>query len=93
VDVRTPTEYSQEGHIPAAINIPYDIIAERIPSPDKAELIIVYCKDGVRSAKAKQALDSLGYTRVVDFGAITRWSWDLNKTQHPGGGCNCETNH
>lgn len=91
VDVRTPKEYAEEGHIPTAINIPYDLIGDRAPSPNKAELIILYCKTGARSAAAKETLDDMGYTRVVDFGSITRWSWDLPKTYYPSGGCTCRS--
>jgi rhodanese-related sulfurtransferase len=72
VDVRTPEEYA-EGHIPTAINIPVKEIGERPPTGDKGALIIVYCASGGRSARAKARLESLGYTRVVDFGGIFRW--------------------
>ena len=73
VDVRTPEEYAA-GHIPTAINIPVSEIGERPPTPDKNALIIVYCASGGRSARSKARLDQLGYTRVVDFGAISRWT-------------------
>jgi phage shock protein E len=89
VDVRTMEEY-QAGHIPTAINIPYDAIAERVPSPDKSELIIVYCATGRRAAVAKETLDGMGYLRVVDFGGISRWTGQLNRTPLPGE-CDCRT--
>jgi phage shock protein E len=73
VDVRTPEEYA-EGHIPTAINIPVKEIGERPPTADKNALIIVYCASGGRSARSKERLESLGYTRVVDFGGIFRWT-------------------
>ena len=76
VDVRTAREYLA-GHIPTAVNIPYDTIAANPPTPDKAALIIVYCGSGVRSAKAAAALAGIGYSRVVDFGAVSRWEGDL----------------
>ena len=73
VDVRTSEEYA-EGHIPTAINIPVKEIGEHPPTADKNALIIVYCASGGRSARSKERLDSLGYTRVVDFGGIFRWT-------------------
>ncbi len=76
VDVRTKAEYAA-GHIPTAINVPYDVIAQQPPTADKSALIIVYCVSGRRSAIAASALTRLGYTRVVDFGGISRWKWEL----------------
>jgi rhodanese-related sulfurtransferase len=73
VDVRTPEEYA-DGHIPTAINIPVSEIGERPPTTDKGALIIVYCASGGRSARSKARLEGLGYTRVVDFGGIFRWT-------------------
>lgn len=76
VDVRTHSEYTA-GHIPTAINIPLDEIGGRPPTTDTSALIIVYCASGHRSAAAAQTLAGMGYTRVVDFGAITRWRGSL----------------
>lgn len=66
VDVRTNSEY-QESHAKNAINIPYDEINENTEL-DKSKTILVYCKSGVRSSKAYNALKSLGY-EVIDLGA------------------------
>jgi rhodanese-related sulfurtransferase len=89
VDVRTIDEY-ERGHIPTAINIPYDTIADNAPTPYKSTLIIVYCASGARSAKAKQALEKLGYLRVVDFGALSRWKGSSITGGDPGE-CPCRT--
>jgi phage shock protein E len=83
VDVRTADEFAA-GHIPTAINIPVDTIAARPPSPDTSALIIVYCASGHRSAMAASALTRLGYTRVADFGSISRWKWALVDSDQPG---------
>jgi rhodanese-related sulfurtransferase len=82
VDTRTPEEY-EAGHIPGAVNIPFDVIGRNPPSKDKDALVIVYCRSGSRSGMAKRTLDSLGYTRVEDFGAVGRWKGDLVRGAKP----------
>ena len=91
VDVRTPQEY-QMGHIPTAVNIPYDLIAAQPPTSEKHALIIVYCESGRRSAKAKQSLDSLGYLRVIDFGGVSRWKGS-SITGADSGDCPCRVQY
>lgn len=68
IDVRTPEEYNA-GHIDNAKNVNwYDKnFGEQFNSISKDETIYVYCKKGGRSAKARQALDSLGYKNVVNL--------------------------
>jgi phage shock protein E len=89
VDVRTQDEYTG-GHIPTAVNLPYDVIATNPPTTDTSALIIVYCASGRRSALAASALRQLGYTRVVDFGSISRWKWTLIDSNQPGE-CPCKS--
>ena len=74
LDVRTPEEFA-EKHIPDAINIPNETIGtEEIPElPDKAQLILVYCRSGNRSKQASEKLTALGYTNIVEFGGINDW--------------------
>jgi phage shock protein E len=76
VDVRTPGEFAT-GYIPTAVNIPVSDIAGNPPTKDKNALIVVYCRSGNRSAKARAILEGMGYTDVVDFGAISRWGGAL----------------
>jgi rhodanese-related sulfurtransferase len=83
VDVRTPAEY-ESGHIPTAVNVPVDVIGTRPPTEVKDALIIVYCRSGNRSAAARKTLVDLGYTNVVDFGAVSRWERPLVTGKEPG---------
>jgi phage shock protein E len=83
VDVRTPAEY-ESGHIPTAVNVPVGVIGTRPPTTDKNALIIVYCQSGNRSAAARRTLEALGYTNVVDFGAVSRWEGTLVTGKEPG---------
>jgi len=76
IDVRTAAEYTS-GHIPTALNIPYDVIAQKMPETDKDTLVVVYCRSGARAGVAEETLRNLGYTRVVNFGGVSRWRGKL----------------
>jgi phage shock protein E len=76
IDVRTPEEFAS-GAIPGAINIPYDLLADKLPTTDRNAEVVVYCRSGRRSAIARRTLEALGFTRVLDFGGIDRWRGEL----------------
>ena len=75
IDVRTKEEYD-EGHIDGALLLPVDDInedsAKRVIK-DKYDVIIVYCKSGVRSSNASTKLKELGYKNVYNLGAMSNW--------------------
>ena len=78
LDVRTQEEYSQ-GHIPGAIVISHEEIAEKAEGvlTDKNQLILVYCRSGRRSKLAAEALVELGYTNIKEFGGIIDWPYEV----------------
>ena len=76
LDVRTPGEFAG-GHIPTAVNIPYDRVADRMGSVAKGSLVIVYCASGHRASIAAETLAGLGFTNVTDFGALSTWTGRL----------------
>lgn len=78
LDVRTLEEYNK-GHIPGAIVISHDEIAERAEGmlPDKDQLLLVYCRSGRRSKLAAEALVELGYTNIKEFGGIIDWPYEV----------------
>lgn len=81
LDVRTPEEYDR-GHIPGAKNLPLDAIeAGKIPAEfaAKDKKYFVYCRSGVRSAKAADALASYGYKDILDFGGIIDWPYEVTR--------------
>ena len=80
IDARTQEEYEQ-GHIPGAVLIPEYEIADRAEKelPDKAQLILVYCRSGRRSKIAAEELVKLGYTNVKEFGGIIDWEYEIVK--------------
>ena len=78
LDVRTQEEYD-EGHIPGAIVISHEEIAEKAEKvlTDKNQLILVYCRSGRRSKIAAEALAELGYTNIKEFGGIIDWPYEV----------------
>lgn len=80
IDVRTPDEYKQ-GHIPKSINIPLQILNDEIINKNlnKYTKIIVYCQKGIRSEKAAELLEQLGYKNVYSLGGIDQWPYDTVK--------------
>jgi phage shock protein E len=78
LDVRTLTEF-EEGHIPGAILMPYNLIGTEFVEPDKGRPIVLYCRSGRRSAIALDSLKAMGYTNVRDFGAYSNWLGSLAK--------------
>jgi phage shock protein E len=73
VDVRTPAEF-EAGHVPGAINIPYDEMARR-----HAELgppstpVLVYCRTGHRSGLAIATLREKGFTEIYHLKTYDAW--------------------
>ena len=78
LDVRTQEEYDQ-GHIPGAILISHEEIAEKAEDvlTNKDQLILVYCRSGRRSKIAAEALVELGYTNIKEFGGIIDWPYEV----------------
>ncbi len=68
LDVRTVGEFSR-GKITGAINVPVDVIFEKIESeiPDKTAIIYVYCLSGSRSVFAVAEMVQLGYQHVSNM--------------------------
>jgi len=80
VDVRTEAEY-KAGAIPSAINIPFDVIADNLPTEDRSARIIVYCRSGNRSGIAQDTLEGLGFTNVTNFGGVSNWKGEFEIRQ------------
>ena len=67
VDVRSPREYNA-GHLSQAFNFSLGRVAgrpsSRSGSKTIAGVILVHCRTGLRSRKAKERLARIGYTNV-----------------------------
>ena len=75
LDVRTPGEYEELGHIPGAWLIPVDLVASA-PAvlPDDGRPVLVYCEHGVRSVAASRLLVAAGIDRVLNLaGGLAPW--------------------
>lgn len=85
VDVRRADEY-EDGHVPGAINLPNEDIADQKPEalPDSEATLIVYCRSGVRSKQASDKLVQMGYQHVYDMGGIIDWTYDTVTGGEPG---------
>jgi rhodanese-related sulfurtransferase len=76
LDVRSAAEFD-EGHIPGAVNIPHDVIGNRISElgPAGERDLVAYCRSGRRSATALEALKQAGFSRLFHLdGDYLRWS-------------------
>lgn len=74
VDVRTAAEF-ESGHIPGAVNIPFDEVASRIREVDAPHGVAMYCMVGPRARKGESALLEAGYEKDVLHieGGLAAW--------------------
>jgi rhodanese-related sulfurtransferase len=85
LDVRSTAEFD-EGHIPGAINIPYDSIGERIAElgPAGERDVVVYCRSGRRATIALETLKGAGFSRLFHLeGDYLRWSEEDRSVVRP----------
>lgn len=71
IDVRTPDEFAA-GHVSGAVNIPYEVIGERISevTQDREAVIYLYCRSGRRSGIALETLVEAGYRNAINAGGL-----------------------
>jgi rhodanese-related sulfurtransferase len=73
LDVRKPEEFSA-GHIPGAVNIPYDQVAARLGEIPKGDEVVLYCHSGRRAGLAAEVLAANGYTKLAHLeGDMQGW--------------------
>jgi phage shock protein E len=73
LDVRTPGEFAG-GHLPAAVNMDWldASFKTRCATLDPEQTYYVHCASGVRSNKAVQYLQSIGFKQVFDVGGYEK---------------------
>lgn len=67
VDVRTPEEFRQ-GHYKGTVNIPLQEISRHRWGAHQHQDIVVYCRSGYRSDRAKKILLQNGFPSVLNGG-------------------------
>jgi len=73
VDVRTAQEFA-EGHVPGAINVPFDQVAARLAEIGPSTTpVLVYCRTGHRSGLAAKTLAAKGFATVYDMKTYQAW--------------------
>jgi rhodanese-related sulfurtransferase len=76
LDVRTPEEFAA-GHVPGAVNVPYDQVASRLAEIPKNKDVVLYCRSGRRTELAGEALKANGYTKLEHLqGDMQAWLKD-----------------
>lgn len=75
IDVRTSDKFNQ-GHVPGAINIPYDNYEVALVDLKlkKSDEVIVYCELGGRAKKVEKSLENQGFFEVRHLeGDMSGW--------------------
>jgi len=80
LDVREPHEWAI-GKLPGARLVPLGTLEEAAVALDPTRPIVVYCRAGVRGAKAVRKLQEHGFNKVANLtGGIIRWSDEVDPT-------------
>jgi len=75
LDVRTSGEY-ERGHVPGAVNIPYQQVGARLSELGEVNGrdIVVYCEAGPRAQRAEATLRAAGFERLYHLeGDMAAW--------------------
>ncbi|NLP34457.1 MAG: rhodanese-like domain-containing protein [Clostridiales bacterium] len=80
IDLREPEEYAN-GHIPTAVNIPYDHLEERKYSLKNYDLLIFYCDRGNISLLAARDMLKEGFYIKSLFGGLRAYRGRLEKSR------------
>lgn len=73
LDVRSPEEFAA-GHLDGAVNIPVDALEARLDEVGpKERAVVVYCRSGVRSRRARALLLERGWVKVENLGGMGNW--------------------
>ncbi len=75
LDVRTPREHEELGHIPGALLLPLELVsAAPAVLPDDGRPVVVVCEHGVRSRRAAALLAEAGIATHNMAGGMSRWT-------------------
>lgn len=75
LDVRSPEEFAQDGHIAGATLIPLPELGQRMGELQQDQAIACFCRSGNRSRTACEQLAQAGFTNLVNVdGGIGAWT-------------------
>ena len=83
IDVRGPDEY-MEGHIPHALNIPYEEFDESMPGLSKKLTYILYCDRGATSLLLARKMFRAGFNVLSVIGGLNAYRGPLTTIHRPG---------
>ena len=91
LDVRAPEEFVT-GHVPGAVNIPYDQVAARLAEVPKDKDVVLYCRSGRRAGMAAEVLAANGYARLKHLeGDMPAWIEKGRPVETPKDAAACVT--
>lgn len=74
IDVRTPQEFQNDGHIQGARLLPLASLPLRMDEVPQDQPIVLVCRSGARSRVAGERLVAAGYDEVFNLqGGMMRW--------------------
>jgi adenylyltransferase/sulfurtransferase len=80
VDVREPHEL-EISHLPGAQLLPLGELASRLDELDQEAEIVLFCRTGTRSARARDILVAAGFTRVRHLaGGLNSWAHEIDRS-------------
>lgn len=78
IDVRSKKQYD-EGHIESAINIPIEILREKLKKLDKNKKIVVHCSKGTTGNMAQNILLNNGFEVYNLSGGYKNYIYEIEK--------------
>jgi rhodanese-related sulfurtransferase len=85
LDVREPSEFDM-GHLPEAVHIPRGLLEFMVDNhprlQDRAQTMVVYCKNGGRSTLATDLLQRMGFSDIhMLAGGFDNWTGTVHKVE------------
>lgn len=78
IDARIPPEYEEE-HIAGAVNIPIEIIRNKIAELDKSKEYFTYCTNDSRGMTAAFLMKSMGFKVQALRGGLSAWDGETTR--------------
>lgn len=85
LDVRTPAEHLDLGHIEGSSLCPLDLLPSALPGlPDDGRPLLIYCEHGVRSRHAADLLARAGFENLHHITeGMSRWTGERSHEEEP----------